>query len=78
MIMSGYGWGDEGINMRLDDWLYKKASTLILMHKHPTQLKENSYVLQSVMSNYVKNGKIILIEKWLSEVKYKEIEHFLI
>ena len=74
MIMSGYGWGDEGINMRLNRWIDKDNSKLIILHQNPSQLQESSYSLSSIMDNYIKNGKIICINSWLSNVKYSDIE----
>jgi hypothetical protein len=42
MIMSGYGWNDAGINMRLFTWLRNEYNRIILLHENPEQIRDDS------------------------------------
>jgi hypothetical protein len=76
MIMSGYGWNDRGINGRLFEWILSSSERrLILLHRDPeNEIKENS---KSAMwhryDGLVKDGKLIPVKKWFSEISINEI-----
>ncbi|RYD77729.1 MAG: hypothetical protein EOP84_15180, partial [Verrucomicrobiaceae bacterium] len=41
IVMSGYGWADQGINVRLVDWLLMdKNRKLFLLHERPEEFRE--------------------------------------
>jgi len=73
MIMSGYGMGDEGINMRIGYWLENPKNSLIILHKDPNSLIEKSYILRTSKDRYLKEGRLKFITDWLSETKYSEL-----
>ncbi|HSG43340.1 MAG TPA: SIR2 family protein [Anaerolineales bacterium] len=78
MIMSGYGWGDLPINFQLQNWLARDdENILILLHRDPIFLYENSPELRQVYVKYTKSKKIVPIEKWLSETSLAKIEQYL-
>lgn len=77
MVMSGYGWGDLPINFQLQNWLAREEkSTMILLHRDPTYLAENSLELRHVYDKYTKNRQIIPLKKWLSETSLAEIDGY--
>jgi len=78
MIMSGYGWGDIPINFQLQNWLFRdKKNTLILLHRNPSQLVNNSLELRHIYSLLTKNNQIVPMEKWLSETQISDIQGYL-
>jgi len=78
MVMSGYGWGDLPINFQLQNWLARDdKNTLILLHRDPLFLYENSLELRHVYVKYTKSKKIIPLEQWLSETSLAAIEGYL-
>ena len=77
MIMSGYGWGDLPINFQLQNWLAREnRNTLVLLHRDPDFLVENSLELRHVYDKYSRNRQIIPVEKWLSETSLAELERY--
>lgn len=76
MIMSGYGWGDSAINGRLARWLDRVGNKMILLHKYPEELQNNSVYLDGNFDNLETSGKIISIKKWLCESSLNDIEMF--
>lgn len=78
MIMSGYGWGDTAINFQLEQWLDQRSSTtLTLLHKTPDKLTDNSLILATGYDCWVRSGRLVPIQKWMSEVSVAELQHSL-
>ena len=68
IVMSGYGWGDKGINIRLKSWVFEKEGReIILLHKTPNKLTPRR-ALQHSFRPMVKEKKLILIRKWMCDV----------
>ncbi len=66
MVMSGYGWGDTGINFRLVNWLdNSRQNTILLLHKEPDSLAGNSLQLAESYSGFVKRKQILPGNRWL-------------
>ena len=75
MVMSGYGWGDTAINVRLDTWLDQcRRNTLILLHRNPDELIERSLIMASAYDYWTRSGQLIPIRKWLCESSLSDIE----
>ena len=69
MVMSGYGWGDLGINLRIETWLDQSpARRLILLHENPTELMDRSLQLDQSHRHWIASRKLILMENWLCNV----------
>lgn len=73
MIMSGYGMGDEGINMRIGYWLQNPKNSLIILHELPDKLIDNSYILSTSKDKYIKEGRLKFIHSWLSNTNFDEL-----
>jgi hypothetical protein len=75
MAMSGYGWGDRGINGRLMQWLHSvRQPRLVLMHERPDDLAQ--YSKSSLWNRYeplVNAGRIVPVRKWMQHVDFEEI-----
>ncbi len=75
VAMSGYGWGDRGINGRMMEWLHADGDRrLFLMHKRLDDLV--SYSKSSLRHSYtplVNDGRIIPIRKWMQHVSFDEL-----
>jgi hypothetical protein len=79
MVMSGYGWGDTAINSRLDTWLdQSRDNRLILLDREPEKLLERSLTLASGFDSWTRNGQLIPVERWLSEVSLRDIGSHLV
>lgn len=76
MIMSGYGWNDRGINGKIFDWLLSSYDKkLILLHQNPEEdiKKKSKSAMWHRYDPLVKEGRLIPVKKWLSEVSIDEI-----
>ena len=78
IIMSGYGWNDRGINGRLFQWLGSSfENKIILLHENPEDLKRYSRsALWHRYDELIKEKKLILIRKWLSDTEYSDIKDY--
>lgn len=76
MIMSGYGWNDQGINAKIEHWLSKTENRLVLLHQNPKAMLDNSDSMSySCYEGYVTRGKIIPIHKWLKETDWNSVKY---
>ncbi len=74
MVVSGYGWNDRGINDKLFEWLLSSPNRrLILLHQEPETLKQSQSAMWHRYDDLVKDGRLIPVEKWLSETSIDEI-----
>lgn len=74
IVMSGYGWGDQGISRRLKVWAFgKPARRVVLLHEEPETLQA-ARPLQHSFERLEKDGKLVLIRKWMKDVGIDEIE----
>jgi hypothetical protein len=76
IAMSGYGWGDRGINGRLIEWVHSKQNRrLVVMHKNFDQFVLDSK--GSLLFNHeslMQAGRIMPIQKWMQNVRLEELE----
>ena len=74
MIMSGYGWGDIGINLRIESWLdHSPKRRLYLFHREPESLLNRSPELDRSYRHWVDTGKLILVRQWLGDMSANEL-----
>jgi hypothetical protein len=76
IIISGYGFGDKGINARLTNWLFSsQARKMILVHPDRETLISNSRgsFKINIMNFSSKNPKVILLEKKFEDINYDDI-----
>jgi hypothetical protein len=72
LLMSGYGWGDQGISRRLKDWAFAKAGRrILLLHADPDSLRA-ARPLQHSFDRLIEKGSLIVIEKWMKDVAIDE------
>ena len=63
LICCGYGFGDTGINTKIDEWLNSNSSRkLVIIHAKPTDLPIST-----------KQNNIEVIEKWIENVSWTDI-----
>ena len=79
LIISGYGFGDVGINTKIIEWYYKNSQNkIILIHKNPDELKEKSRgAISGKWGNWIKEERLIIIKKWFEEITFYELNKLL-
>lgn len=75
IVMSGYGWGDKGINTRLIGWLSdKKDRRLFLLHERPEEFVEKLTALTNRRDRLKERGQLIEVRKWMQNVTLAELD----
>lgn len=78
LIISGYSFGDQGINSRIINWLYgSRDRKIIIIHKNEEELFQNARpAIQSIRHWDVaeKSNLIKVIPKWFQETNWDEIK----
>jgi len=79
IIISGYGFKDKGINLRILDWYYEcDYNKIILIHHNYNKLKQDaSFAVGSKMDGWLQEKRMLIIEKKFEEVTWKEIKTLL-
>ncbi|OGU42160.1 MAG: hypothetical protein A2315_04015 [Ignavibacteria bacterium RIFOXYB2_FULL_35_12] len=69
LIISGYSFGDQGINSRIINWvLASRNRRIFLIHKNPDELIKNARpAIQTNFSFLNKNGNIFYIKEYIDE-----------
>lgn len=77
LICCGYGWGDKGINIRLNQWLRDAAENrIVILHNDPDDLLWQKRFWYFRWDDLVNAGKVVVIPKWLSECSVAELEPY--
>jgi hypothetical protein len=79
IIISGYGFGDKGINIRLTHWLWRsKAKKMIIIHPNKAELIKNSrgsFKINILNDHYI-HDKVVFIENKFEDVDIDEIKKY--
>ncbi|AFN75435.1 hypothetical protein MROS_2205 [Melioribacter roseus P3M-2] len=72
IIISGYSFGDKGINTRLIEWMNSSsARKIIVIHPEVEKLKQpSSDGIYRNWDNWVNDNKLIIIEKRIEEISW--------
>lgn len=75
ILMSGFGWNDLGISLRLQNWLDRNPERkIILLHKNPDKLRQYSRGLRLVDTDSpIRRRQLLFVNKWFSETKLDDI-----
>lgn len=74
IAMSGYGWNDKGINIRLIEWLHLSVQKHVcLMHEKPESLKQSNSPLWHRYDELVRESRIVAIRKWMQNTTLAEL-----
>lgn len=80
LIISGYSFGDQGINSRIINWLYgMRDRKIIIIHKNGDELFQNARpAIRSILhwNTKEKTSSINIIPKWFEETNWDEIKYY--
>ena len=77
LIVSGYGFGDKGVNTKIINWLNSENSKkLIIIHPNKKALIENSRgnLYFNVLNEHKQHQKVILIESKFEKLDWAELK----
>ena len=77
LICCGYGWGDKGINIRLNQWLRDNLKTkIVILHKGSVDEIRQKRFWFFRWDDYERAGKVVVFPHWLSECTAQNLEPF--
>jgi len=76
LIISGYSFGDQGINNRIIDWIYSdQKNRIIIIHPNPEKLKEQSRpAITSKWDEWLKSKTMKIIPEFIQNVSLAQIK----
>ena len=77
IVMSGYGWGDKGINMRLKNWLWAKRGRRILLLYENLESLGHSKALFFQVEKLLEKQMLVPIGKWFCDSKIAGLAPYL-
>ena len=74
LVISGYSFGDQGINSRIINWFYKnKNRNIIVIHPDPEELKKHVRTAIYRLWKDWEYRKFIVIDKGIKEVSLEDV-----
>jgi hypothetical protein len=79
LVVSGYGFGDVGINSTIINWMTGSLPRrVLLIHKEPELLLEHARMaIQNWWHRWIAQAHLLTIPKWVEEVTWPEIAELL-
>lgn len=76
MVMSGYGWNDRGINIRIGEWLGSSPDKrLYLLHENPNEIKGKSKsFMWHRFDEEVNQGRLVPVHKFLKDASLSDLD----
>jgi hypothetical protein len=76
LVISGYGFADQGINSRIFSWLYSSINNrIILIHNNVESLKKSARpAISDIIDDWIIKGIVIHIPKFIEEITWLEIK----
>ncbi|MEZ5324855.1 MAG: SIR2 family protein [Verrucomicrobiales bacterium] len=74
LVFSGYGWGDKGINIRLNQWLRdRRENRIVILHGSGEADVRQKRFWYWKWDDYHKAGKVKVVPKWFSDCTAEEL-----
>lgn len=75
LVVSGYSFGDKGINSRVKEWLISHpARRMVVLHNNPETLYANARgAIRNSWHQWVSTKTVICINKWLADTPLAEV-----
>jgi len=76
LIVCGYSFGDQGINMQVEEWANSADKTvMVVIHKNPEDLEMGpGGNIYHNWDRWFKNKKLVVVEKWIEDTSWKDIQ----
>jgi hypothetical protein len=76
LIVCGYSFGDQGINMQVAEWANSSDRTMmVVIHENPEALKMGAGAnIYHNWDRWLKNKKLVVVRKWIQDTSWKDIQ----
>ena len=77
LICCGYGWGDKGINLRLDQWLRdQRRNRIVLLHAGNLTRVRSSKFWTHRWAGYRRSGKLVVVRRFLGQCSLAQLRSY--
>ena len=78
LLCSGYGWRDQGINARIDQWLHNAPGNVIVIMQDEARLSDvtSAPFWAGRWDSAIANGSVKLVPKWFCDCSISDIEEY--
>lgn len=77
LICCGYGWGDKGINMRLDQWLHDQPQNrIVLLHGGDLAKVRHAKFWTHRWERYRRKKKLVIVRRFLSACRLRDLRRY--
>jgi len=74
MVFCGYGWGDKGINIRINQWLRDQPiNKAVILHRDDPRFVMDKRFWQTRWAKYQATGKVKILPHWLPDCGEDEL-----
>jgi hypothetical protein len=75
LVISGYGFGDQGINTRIIEWFYSSTDHKItIIHPAPEKLKRAARgAISNKWNSWISQNRLVVLAKKVEEITWSEI-----
>ena len=75
LIISGYGFGDQGINTRIIQWFYSASDNkIIIIHPEPEKLKRAARgAISNKWNSWIEEKRLIILQRRAEQISWQEI-----
>jgi hypothetical protein len=77
LIVCGYSFGDQGINMQVEEWANSADKTvMVVIHENPEVLEMGAGGnIYHNWDRWFKNKKLVVVSKWIEDTSWKDIQN---
>jgi len=74
LVVSGYGFGDTGINWRLIDWVFSSANwRMTIIGPTPDRFRKAAASIDTMWDQWLREGNVVLMRKAIEDTTWEEI-----
>jgi SIR2-like domain len=78
LVITGYGFGDKGVNSRLWDWMSSDENTMVLVHKEAERVRDDSRgAIRRAWPEWENAGRLRIVEKWAEDANWDDVRALL-
>ncbi len=78
LIVSGYSFGDKGINRQLAEWVNssdQKQKVMVVIHSEPKDLKKGAGTdIFMDWDRWLQSKRLVLVPRWIQDTSWKDIK----
>lgn len=80
LVISGYGFGDKGVNSQIVEWMYQaESNTICLIHPDPSACRRKSRgVILKHWDKWLSAGRLKIVEGGIGDANWEDIKRLIL